>query len=138
MLSLDLLLYRSQKKHRRVSFGLCVVLFLAANTISAATFNTFWTMGDFTVPPDPTAHIEESEEHRDAWQQALQKCLPIDIFEILEDEECLEALQEYFLNEPVWEYSMLYYYDRVDGLQPLPVKLVNSRPQNLPYSYADF
>ncbi|MYD46707.1 MAG: hypothetical protein F4W92_10170 [Gammaproteobacteria bacterium] len=123
---------------RRVLFGFCVALFLVANTMSGATFNTFWNMGDFTVPPDPTAHIEESEEHQDAWQQAQQKCLPIDRFEILEDEECLEALQKYFLNEPVWAYSMLYHYDRRDGLQPLPVKLVNSRPQMLPYSYADF
>ncbi|MCY3541671.1 MAG: hypothetical protein F4X56_05610 [Gammaproteobacteria bacterium] len=123
---------------RRVLFGFCVAFFLVANSISGSTFNTFWNMGDFTVPADPTAHIEESEEHQDAWQQALKKCLPINRFEILEDEECLEALQRYFLNEPVWAYSILHYYDRVEGLKPLPVKLANSRPRILPYSYADF
>ena len=123
---------------RRVLFGLCVALFLVPYTASGTTFNTFWNMGDFTVPPDPTAHIEESKEHQDAWQQALQKCLPVNRIEIFEDEECLEALQTFFLNEPIWAYSALNYYDRTDGLQPLPIKLVNFRSQVLPYSYADF
>nr|MYF03049.1 hypothetical protein [Gammaproteobacteria bacterium] len=123
---------------RRILFGLCVALFLVSYTVSGATFKYFWNMGDFTVPSDPKAHIKESAEHQDAWQQALQKCLPINRIEISKDEECLEALQTYFLNEPVWAYSTLHYYDRSDGLQPLPIKLVNSRSQVLPYSYADF
>ncbi|MYF03010.1 MAG: hypothetical protein F4227_08610, partial [Gammaproteobacteria bacterium] len=49
----------------------------------------------------------------------------------------MEALSEYFLNEPVRAYSQLNYYDREQGLLPLPIKLINSRPSILPYSYVD-
>lgn len=92
---------------------------------------------NFSVPTDPMSLFKESPEHKAAWERAKKECTPIDFLEIFENQECNEALTEYFLNEPVWAYSQLNYYDRKQGLQPLPIKLINSRPSILPYSYAD-
>ena len=92
---------------------------------------------NFSVPTDPMSLFNESPEHKAAWQRAKRECTPIDFLEIFEDQACHEALTGYFLSEPVWAYSQLNYYDRQQGLQPLPIKLINSRPSILPYSYAD-
>lgn len=98
---------------------------------------SFLARPNFSVPIDPMSLFDESPENKAAWQRAKSECMPIDFLEILEDQACHEALTEYFLNEPVWAYSQLNYYDRQQGLQPLPLKLINSRPSILPYSYAD-
>jgi len=110
----------------------CVIL-----PATAAVLGFYSPPRGFSVPTDPMSHFEESTEHKAAWQRAKQECTPIDVRELFEDQACMEALTEYFLNEPVWAYSELNYYDRKRGLQPLPIKLINSRPRILPYSYAD-
>lgn len=92
---------------------------------------------DFSVPVDPMSYFKASPEQEAAWQRAKRECTPIDFPEIFENQECNEALTAYFLNEPVWAYSQLNYYDRKKGLLPLPIKVINSRPSILPYSYAD-
>ncbi len=103
----------------------------------ANPLQTYLKPSDFRVPKDPKSHFEESPEHKAAWRHAKKQCTPIDFLEIFDDEACMEALTEYFLNEPVWAYSQLNYYDRTRGLQPLPIQVINSRPIILPYSYAD-
>ena len=68
----------------------------------------------------------------------LKRCTPIVPRAITENQSCLEVLPEYFLEEPVWSYSALHYYDNDLGTFPLPVNMVNSRPKILPYIFLDF
>lgn len=118
--------------------GVYLVLYCGVTFSVTAAPEFYSPPGGFSVPTDPMSHFEESTEHKAVWQLAKQECTPIDLFELFTDQACMEALTEYFLNEPVWAYSQLNYYDPMRGLQPLPIKLINSRPRILPYSYADF
>lgn len=119
---------------------LCVCLYLYCGVVQSAMETSlldYLNPSDFSVPTDPMSHFAESSEQKAAWQRAKNECTPIDVHEIFDDQTCMEALTDYFLNEPVWAYSQLNYYDRKKGLQLLPIKLMNSRPSILPYSYAD-
>lgn len=123
---------------KKIPSGLCITILIFGLWVTPAPFNPYFHRVDFTVPPDPSSIVEKSKEHQDAWEHALQQCTPIDKYTILDDRDCLDALGKYFLNEPVWSYSTLHYYDRTKGLQPIPVRMINSRARILPYSYADY
>lgn len=122
---------------KTATLGVNLILYCCVILPTVAVLGFYSPPRGFSVPTDPMSHFEESTEHTAAWQRAKQECTPIDVRELFEDQTCMEALTEYFLNEPVWAYSELNYYDRKRGLQPLPIKLINSRPRILPYSYAD-
>ena len=123
---------------KKATLSVCLVFFwwVSPPAIAYSLVDSLRPSG-FIVPPDPRSHIEESPEPQAAWKDAKRQCTPIDVYEISNDQTCMEALTKYFLNEPVWAYSQLNYYDRVQGLLPLPVKQINSRPSILPFSYAD-
>ena len=123
---------------KTATLGVCLVLYWCVAPVAIGdSLQTYLNPIDFSVPTDPMSYFKESPEQKAAWQRAKNVCSPMDVYELLDDRACLEALSEYFLNEPVWAYSQLNYYDRETGLRPLPIKLINSRPSILPYSYAD-
>lgn len=104
----------------------------------ATTVDELLNRRGFVVPDDPFQYYETPKEQQNAWKQIERLCIPLTPYEVWDDESCHAALHRYFLDEPVWAYSSLYYYDRGEGLLPLPILEVNSRPKILPYSYADF
>ena len=122
---------------KTATLGVCVILNCVLQSILANSLLGPLNPSDFSVPVDPMSYFKASPKQEAAWQRAKRECTPIDFLEIFENQECNEALTEYFLNEPVWAYSQLNYYDRKRGLLPLPITAINSQPSILPYSYAD-
>ncbi|MXZ55452.1 MAG: hypothetical protein F4Z14_04710 [Gammaproteobacteria bacterium] len=123
---------------KKISLGMCLVWYWCVIPSGMAdSIQDFLYPGDFSVPTDPMSLFEESPQQKAAWRHAKKQCTPVDVYELFEDQGCMEALTEYFLNEPVWAYALLNYYDHEKGLQRLPIKLINSRPNILPFSYAD-
>ena len=92
---------------------------------------------NFSVPPEPDRYFQESEKQKAAWARALKFCTPIDTRRVPND-SCMSALDEYFIEQPVWEFSVMYYYVDILGLRHVGVMKMNRRDRQLPFSYADY
>ena len=92
---------------------------------------------NFSVPPELVRYFQESEEQRVAWERALEFCTPIDTRRV-PDDSCMSALDEYLIEQPVWEFSVMYYYVDIRGLRQVGVMKMNRRDSQLPFSYADY
>lgn len=92
---------------------------------------------NFSVPPEPLTYYQELEEQKAAWLRAVGQCTPVRPGEILSD-ECLADLTKYYIDQPVWDYSDIYYYDGIMGFSPLRVGRMNLRYRLLPFNYTDY
>lgn len=64
----------------------------------------------FAVDPDPIRYREETKQQREAWSHAMRECTPVSPNSSLTT-ECLSVLDDYFVDQPIWDYSMpLRYY----------------------------
>ena len=86
------------------------------------------------VPPLPIQYRAETEEQVAAWELALDTCQPVTV--LVPTVECIEALGEYFLDRPVWDYPYTdFYYGLHDfwAIPPVLGTLVRKR-----FKYDDF
>ncbi|MCY3883653.1 MAG: hypothetical protein OXG24_01930 [Gammaproteobacteria bacterium] len=90
----------------------------------------------FRVLPEPLEYRAESLKQREAWKQALELCPPVNSPEPL-GSDCLSALSKYFLDEPVWDYGRLRYYDR-SGLHNTINFPLGTRYDALPFGFDDY
>lgn len=112
----------------------------------SATAETEWTdafghshSDIFAVDPDPTRYREETKQQREAWSHATRECTPVSPNSSLTT-ECLSVLDDYFVDQPIWDYSMplLYYasYGRVsadDSINPRSGGVLS-----IPFGYDDY
>lgn len=92
---------------------------------------------NFSVPPEPLRYYQESEEQKAAWLRAVSQCTPVNTEETPSD-LCIASLTNYYIDQPVWDYSDIYYYDGIMGLRPLRVGRMNLRHRLMPFSYSDY
>lgn len=98
---------------------------------------TYHTENDYWVPPEPLTFQDNQELQHTVWKHALKQCERAST-KSSPSTECVAALTEYFVNEPVWKYSRLYYYSDPMGLLLTTYNEINRRHFKLPYSYDDY
>ena len=90
----------------------------------------------YVVPPEEIQYYPESEKQRSARELLERVCLPVTPPDKLSP-ECLTALSDYFMDEPIWRYSWLYNYSGSTGFDRARSR-INPRASNLPYGYDDY
>ena len=98
---------------------------------------TYHTENDYWIPPEPLTFQDNQELQHTVWKNALKQCERAST-KSSPSTECVTALTEYFVNEPVWKYSRLYYYSDPMGLLLTTYNEINRRHFKLPYSYDDY
>lgn len=91
----------------------------------------------YYVPPEPSYRLEETQQQVSSWERVLTLCTPVKTSSTL-SVNCQAALSEYFLNEPIWDYATLYYYEHGAGVRRADRFPLNPRPILLPYTYSDY
>lgn len=89
------------------------------------------------VSADPSWSLKESTEQQVAWKLVLKRCTPVETGNTVE-RSCFDALSAYYIDQPVWDYSKMHYFDSLRGVTLVEAKYINHRPFVLPYGYEDY